>query len=108
MHIAGKSNRLADVLSKMHQKDKDETPKLTPLISPDAFLSIFEADDPRTVEHEVMEAQVRHQSTMEQWEKTLPIEKDEELGRITWRDKKGRLIVPLDDAQFFKIGRAHV
>jgi hypothetical protein len=83
VHIAGKSNRLADALSRMHQKDEDETPKLTPLISPDAFLNVFEAGDPRTVKHEVIEAQVRHQSTMEQWEKTLPIEKDEELGRTT-------------------------
>jgi hypothetical protein len=35
---------------------------------------------------------------MEQWEKTLPIEKDEEPGRTTWRNKEGRLVVPPDDA----------
>jgi len=35
---------------------------------------------------------------MERWEKTLSIERDEELGRTTWRDKEGRLIVPPDDA----------
>ena len=34
---------------------------------------------------------------MEWWEKTLPIEKDEEPGRTTWRDKEGRLVVPPDD-----------
>jgi hypothetical protein len=44
----------------MHQKEEDETPKLTPLISPDAFLNIFEASDLRTVEHEVIEAQEQH------------------------------------------------
>jgi len=98
VHIAGKSNRPADTLSRMHQKDEDEMLKLTPLISPDAFFNVFEAGDPGTVEHQVMEAQVRHQSTMEQWEKTLPIEKDEELGRTIRRDKKGRLTVPLDNA----------
>ena len=80
IHIAGKSNGPADALSRMHQKDKDETTKLTPLISPDAFLSVFEAGDPGTVEHEVVEAQEQYRSTMEQWEKTLPIERNEEPG----------------------------
>jgi hypothetical protein len=60
VHITGKSNRPADTLSRMHQKDKDETMKLTPLISPDAFLNVFEAGDPGIVEHEVMEAQTQH------------------------------------------------
>jgi hypothetical protein len=41
----------------MHQKDEDETTKLTPLISPDAFLNIFKAGDPGMVEHKVTEAQ---------------------------------------------------
>jgi len=40
---------------------------------------------------------MQHQSTMERWEKTLSIERDEEPGRTTWRDKEGRLIVPPDD-----------
>jgi len=56
VHIAGKTNGPADALSRIHQKDKDEMPKLTPLISPDAFLNIFEAGDLGMVEHEVMEA----------------------------------------------------
>jgi hypothetical protein len=77
------------MLSRMHQKDEDEATKLTPLISPDAFLNVFEAGDPGIVEHKVMEAQTRHQSTMEQWEKTLSIKKDEEPGRTIWRDKEG-------------------
>jgi hypothetical protein len=89
VHIASKSNGPADALSRMHQKDEDETPKLTPLISPDAFLNVFEAGDPGTVKHEVMEAQARHQLTMKQWEKTLSVERSEEPGRMTWRDKEG-------------------
>jgi hypothetical protein len=83
VHIVGKTNGPADALSRIHQKDKDEMPKLTPLISPDAFLNIFEAGDLGMVEHEVMEAQMQHQSTMERWEKTLSIERDEEPGRTT-------------------------
>jgi hypothetical protein len=89
VNIAGKSNGPADTLSRMHQKDEDEITKLTPLISPDAFLNVFEAGNPGTVEHEVAEAQRRYQSTMEQWEKILPIERDEEPGRTTWRNKEG-------------------
>jgi hypothetical protein len=46
MHITEKHNSPADALSRMHQKDKKEEPKLTPLISPDTFLNIFEARDP--------------------------------------------------------------
>jgi len=60
VHITSKSNGPADALSRMHQKDEDEAPKLTPLISPDAFLNVFEAGNPGTVEHEIMEAQVQH------------------------------------------------
>ena len=65
VHIARKSNGPADALSRMHQQDEDETPKLTPLISPNAFLNVFEAGNPGTVEHEIMEAQVQHRLTME-------------------------------------------
>jgi hypothetical protein len=65
VHITGRTNRPADALSRMHQKEEDETPKPTPLISPDAFLNVFEAGDLGTVEHEVVEAQAQHQSTME-------------------------------------------
>jgi hypothetical protein len=97
VHIAGKSNGPVDVLSRMHQKEEDEMTKLTPLISPDAFLNIFEAGNPGTVEHEIMEAQRQHYSTMGRWEKTLSIERNEEPGRTTWRDKEGRLIVPPDN-----------
>jgi hypothetical protein len=71
----------------MHQKEEDETPKLTSLISPDAFLNVFEAGDPGTVKHEIMEAQAQHRPIMERWEKTLAIERSEEPGRTTWRDK---------------------
>jgi hypothetical protein len=56
VHIAGKSNGPADALSRMHQKEEDEMMKLTPLISPDAFLNIFKAGDPEMVEHEIMKA----------------------------------------------------
>jgi len=44
----------------MHQRDKDKTPKLTPLISLDAFLNVFKAGDLGTVEHKVIEAQMQY------------------------------------------------
>jgi len=89
VHIPGKRNGPADALSRMHQEEEREESKLTPLIPPDTFLNIFEAGDPGTVEHKVVEAQQRYQDTLEQWEKTIPIEKTEEPGRTTWRDKEG-------------------
>jgi hypothetical protein len=73
----------------MHQKKEDEIPKLTLLISPDAFLNVFEAGNLRMVEHEVMETQAQHWLTMEQWEKSLSLERNEEPERTIWRDKEG-------------------
>jgi hypothetical protein len=73
-----------------------QKPKLTPLISPDTFLNIFEAGGPGTVEHKIVEAQEQHRAMMEQWEKTLPIQSDEELGRMTWKDKEWQLVIPPD------------
>jgi hypothetical protein len=57
VHIAGNSNGPADALSRMHQEDKKEEPKLTPLLPADAFLNVFKVGDLGTLEHEVMEAQ---------------------------------------------------
>ena len=57
VHIAGKHNGPADALSRMHQKNEGEELKLTPLISPDAFLNVFEVGDPEMVEHEIVEVQ---------------------------------------------------
>ena len=98
VHISGKSNGSVDALLRMHQKDEDEEPKLTPLISPDIFLNVFKAGDPGMVEHKVVEAQAQHWTTMEQWEKTLSIERNEEPERTTWRDKEGWLVIPPDDS----------
>ena len=57
VHILGKSNGLADALSRMHQGEGHEEPKLTLLIPPDAFLNVFKAEDPGMVEYKVIEAQ---------------------------------------------------
>ena len=60
VHIPGKRNRPTDALSRMHQDEDREESKLTSLLPPDAFLNVFEAGDPGTVEHEVTEAQQQH------------------------------------------------
>ncbi len=54
MHIAGKANGPVDVLSRMDQEEENREPKLTPLIPTDAFLNIFKAGDPRTLEDEIV------------------------------------------------------
>jgi hypothetical protein len=97
IHIVGKNNGPADALSRMHQKDEKEEPKLTPLLQADAFLTVFEAGDLGTLEHEVIEAQWRHQLTMKQWKEALSIKKDEGPGNTAWRDEKQSLVIPPDD-----------
>jgi RNase H-like domain found in reverse transcriptase len=63
VHVAGKENGPADALSRMHQRNERE-PKLTSLISPDAFLNVFQADDPETLEYKVVQSQQRHEATI--------------------------------------------
>ena len=83
VHILGKQNGPADALSRMHQEEEREESKLTPLLPPDAFLNVFEAGNPGTVEHEVVEAQQQYRNTLEQWEKMIPITRTEEPGKMT-------------------------
>ncbi len=73
VHIAGKANGPVDTLSRMDQEEENREPKLTPLISSDAFLNVFEAGNPGTIEDEVANSQQQYQETMNKWEKMLPI-----------------------------------
>src|SRR5216683_4653094 len=99
IHIAEKANGPADALSRMDQEEENREPKLTPLISSDAFLNVFEAGNPRTLEDEVVQTQQRYQEMMNRWEKTLPITRHDEPGgrMMVWTDEEGRLVMPPDD-----------
>ena len=97
VHIAGTANGPADALSRLDEGEEQREAKLTPLISSDAFLNVFEAGDPGTIEDEVIEAQQRQKKTMEDWSRRLPIEKHEGPRVTTWTDHQGRLVVPPDD-----------
>jgi len=57
VHIPGKANGPADVLSRMDEEGEREETKLTPLISSDTFLNVFEVGDLGTIENKVIEAQ---------------------------------------------------
>jgi len=70
---------------------------MTSLLPPDAFLNVFEAGDPGTIEHDVVTAQQRHRKTMKQWEKTIPATPSTGPHTTEWRDEAGRLVVPPDD-----------
>jgi len=89
VHIAGKANGPADALSRMDEEGEQNETKLTPLISADTFLNIFEVGDPGTIENEVVEAQKQHEKTMEDWSKRLPIEKHEGAKEVIWTDRQG-------------------
>ena len=95
VHVPGKDNGPADALSRMHQDEEREEPKMTSLLPPDAFLNVFEAGDPGTIEHDVVTAQQKHRKTMEQWEKTIPTTPSTGPHTTEWRDRE-------------EIGRAHV
>ena len=64
VHIPGKDNGPADALSRMHQDEEREEPKLTLLLPPDAFLNVFTVGDPGTLEHDTVIAQQKHKRTM--------------------------------------------
>ncbi len=97
VHIAGTTNGPADALSRLDDGEEQREARLTPLISSDAFLNVFEAGDLGTIENEVVEAQQKQKDTMEDWSKRLPIEKHEGPQVTTWTDHQGRLVVPPDD-----------
>ncbi len=97
VHIAGKANGPADTLSRMEEEGEREETKLTPLISADTFLNVFEVGDPGTIENKVVEAQQRHEKTMNNRSKRLPIRKHEGPKTTMWIDQQGHLVVPPDD-----------
>jgi hypothetical protein len=100
--MQGKENGPADTLSRMHE-DATREPKLTPLISPDAFLNVFEAGDPGMLKYEVIQGQWKHKKTMREWEGRIDLYVEEGPHEKVWKDKRGRLMVPPDDALKRKI-----
>jgi hypothetical protein len=105
VYVAGKENGLADALLRMHQDDNEKEAKLTPLISPDAFINVFKAGDPGTIEYDVIQGQQRYRITIRQWEKMMLIQPEEGPHETSWRDKGGQLVVSLDNALKRKILR---
>ncbi len=81
----------------MYEGEEQEETKLTLLISPDAFLNVFEAGDLGTIEGEVVEAQQWHRGMMDNWERRLPNIKHEGPRTMMWMDQQERLVVPPDD-----------
>jgi len=73
----------------MHQDEEREEPKMTALLPPDAFLNVFEAGNPGTIEHDMVSAQQEHKETMKRWEKTIPITPSTGPHTMEWRDGEG-------------------
>jgi hypothetical protein len=73
----------------MHQDKEREEPKMTSLLPPDAFLNIFEAGNPGTLEYDMVVAQQEHEETIRQWEKTISITPNKGPNTTEWRDKRG-------------------
>jgi hypothetical protein len=79
--------------------------KLTTLIPPENFLNLYEPGDQGTLEWDIEEAQRKEGKMMKEWEKTLPIQREESPHRARWRDYEGRIIVPPNNETKRKILR---
>ena len=86
IHILGKTNTPADVLSQPNGQDIQESTKEMSLIPPEVFLRIFRPDSDGSLESRIVEGQQQHQKVMEVWAKDLPIQ---ELDRAMWKDIPG-------------------
>ncbi len=73
IHISGKTNTPANALSRPSRQDIQESTKETSLIPPEVFLRIFGPDLDDSLESRIVEGQKRHQRTMGEWAKNLPI-----------------------------------
>ncbi len=95
IHISGKTNTPTNALSRPSGQDIQESTKETLLIPPEAFLQIFGPDLDDSLESQIVGSQRRHQKTMKEWAKDLPIH---ELDGAMWKDVSGnRLVIPPDD-----------
>jgi len=73
VHIPGKANGPADALSRKDQPEEEEKEKNTALIPPEAFINLFQAGDPGTLEHDIVKVQQKYNTTMKEWTKKMPI-----------------------------------
>ena len=71
--MPGKANGPADALSRKDQPEEEEKEKNTALIPPAAFINLFQAGDPGTLEHDVVKVQQKYNTIMKEWTKKMPI-----------------------------------
>ena len=96
-HVPGKTHTAADAQSRPPgaDKGKEDNQDMT-MISEHAFIRVFNADLPGSLEHQIMETQLEHATLMEQWEETFPIEAIQTPTGPFWKDLKGCLVIPSD------------
>ena len=64
------------------------------MIPEHAFIRVFDADPPGSLEHQITKVQAEHILLMEQWEETFPIEATQMPMGPFWKDSKGHLVIP--------------
>jgi len=57
VHVLGKANGPANALSRKDQPEEEEKEKTTSLIPPEAFINLFQAGNPGTLEHDIAQGQ---------------------------------------------------
>jgi len=95
VHIVGKTNTPANMLSSPPRADVVEDSQEMVLLPSEPFLNIFGVDSDRSLEHQIILTQRTVSDVMNEWMEDLPIIRDEQVDRPIWRhEPSGRLVVP--------------
>jgi len=97
VHIAGKVNTPADALSQPNGEDIQKGDKEVTLIPLEAFIRIFEAYSPGTIEDKVVQSQQNNLNTMKRWEEDSQTCRIDNITGPHWVDMRGQLVVPPDN-----------
>ena len=96
-HVPRKTHTAANTLSRPPGTDEGKEDNQDMLMIPKhAFIRVFNADLPSSLEHWIIETQSEHTILMEQWEEMLPIEAIQMPTGPFWKDLKGHLVIPPD------------
>ncbi len=84
VHIAGKINTPANTLSRPPGASIVKDSREMALLPSELFLNVFRADSDRSLEHHIVLAQRTISDVMDEWSKTLPIIRDEQVDGPVW------------------------
>jgi len=84
IHIVGKINTPADILSRPPGEDVTKDSREIALLPPELFINIFGANLDGSLEHHIVLAQQTMSGLMNDWMKSLPIRRDDQVDGPIW------------------------